>query len=136
MIEKVCESDYQSIYRITDGVLLVVNKFEYMSFPDDKYPYIYRSDNKRIWKRYVEGCQTSLVELTIDYQDKYRNWSIPKGTVLYNYRPVQIVPKSQWDYQLKTTGTAFSGNRSEMFILLSRIEDIISERGEQNENEI
>lgn len=136
IIEKICESDYQSIYRITDGVLLVVNKFEYMSFPNDKHPYIYRKGNKRIWKRYAEGCQTNLVELAIDYQDEYRNWFVPKGTVLYNCHPVQIVPKSQWDYQLKTTGTAFSGGRSEMLKLLSIIEDAISERGEQNGNEM
>lgn len=136
MVEKICESDYQSMYRITDGVLLVINKFEYMSFPDDQYPCVHRSNNKRIWKRYTRGCQTDLVELTVDYQNKYRNWSIPKGTVLYDGHPVQIVPKSQWDYQIKTTGAAFSGNRSEMFMLLSRIEDIISERGEQNGNEM
>lgn len=136
MVEKICESDYQNIYRITDGVLLIINKFKYMSFPNDEYPHIYKRDNKRIWKQYTKGCQPELRELTIDYTSKYNGWFLPKGSVIYGSRPVQIVPKLQWDYQIKMTGTAFNGNHIEMLKLLSVIDNIISESGEQYGNEM
>lgn len=136
MIEKLCESDYQNVYRIKDGVLLIINKFEYMSFPNDAYPHIYKSDNKRMWKQYAKGCQPELRELTIDYTSKYNGWFLPKGSIIYGSRPVQIVPESKWDYQIKTTGTSLSGNRFEMIELLSMIDEVISESGGKYGNEM
>ena len=70
-VEILCKSDYQNVYRIMDGVLLVVDKFEYISFENDQYPSVYRRDNKRIWKKYTQGCESGLVELVVKYKKEY-----------------------------------------------------------------
>ncbi len=126
-MEILCQSDYQDLYRIKDGVLLVVNKFKYMSFENDKYPNVYRKDNKRIYKKYRKGCQDSLVELTVPYIDQYREWTLPKGAVLYGMRPIELIDKDKWEYQIKTTGELFSGNQSKVIDLLHLIEKIVKE---------
>ena len=133
-MEKLCESDYQNVYRIKDGVLLIINKFEYMSFPNDAYPHVY--SRKRILKQYAKGCQSELKKLTVDFTHPYEGWVLPKDSVVYGSRPVQIVPESKWDYQVKTTGTSLSGNRFEMIELLSMIDKVISESGGKYGNEM
>ena len=45
-MEILCESDYQNVYRIMDGVILVVNKFECISFENDQYPSVIEELNK------------------------------------------------------------------------------------------
>lgn len=127
-MEVLCQSDYQDIYRIKDGVLLVINKFKYMSFENDEHPNVYAvNDRKRIYKKYKKGCQDALVELTISYTNKYRDWTIPEGTVLYHKHPVELVNKSEWEYQIKTTADLFGGNQSQIIELLQLIEKVIKE---------
>lgn len=124
-MEILCESDYQNVYRIMDGVLLVVDKFEGISFENDQYPSVYRKDNKRIWKKYAHGCESGLVELVVKYKNKYSEWELPKGTVLYNNRPVKIVPKVKWKYKIKTTGSMFSGGFTQINCALEEIISLI-----------
>ena len=38
------QTEYQDLYRISDGVLLVINKFIRIEYPNEKYFSIYRSD--------------------------------------------------------------------------------------------
>lgn len=109
------ETEYQDLYRVTDGVLLVVNKFVRTDYP---YSIHY---NVR-WGKYNKGCQDCLKVLKEDYYDKYRDVTIPKGTVLYNNYPVIVTHnKSSWQYQIKTTGDLFSGNADDMIDLLTDI---------------
>ena len=128
-MEIICESDYQDIYRIKDGVLLVINKFDYMSFPFDEYPIVRlqcaQKGIKANYKRHAKGCQSGLDELTVEYTNKYRNWSLPKGTVIYHNRPVKLIPKEQWQYQIKTTGDMLSGNSSELINILEEIKHFV-----------
>lgn len=54
-METLCKSDYQDLYRITDGVFLVVNKFRYI-LENGKYR-ISTYRKSRDSTVYVKGCQ-------------------------------------------------------------------------------
>lgn len=120
-METLAETEYQDLYRITDGVLLVVNKFKPIDYGEDKYVLLY--DPKV--KSYNKGCQKQLKILKEDYYSKYEDVTVSQGTVLYYGRPVELVDKSEWNYQVKTTGEALSGDYHEVTELLKNILKII-----------
>lgn len=121
------ETEYQDLYRVTDGVLLVINKFEYIKY--DGLAFLFKPKVKR----YHDGCQTQLKELKEDYYHSYSGITVPKGTILYHEVPVKLVEKDKWKYEIKTTGSSFSGDIYEMCKLLSEIlEKINSNRGDNN----
>ena len=125
-MQVVCESDYQDIYRIKDGVLLVVNKFKSIDYSDktDRWVHIQSSSVK--WGKYKKECQDHLKILKKDHYDEWANITIPKGTVLYCGRPVEIeTDKSQYEYQIKTTGEMFRGNAKRMTSYIDDIIDVI-----------
>lgn len=104
-MEIIANTEYQDIYRISYGVLLVVNKFEPIKY--DKDIFLFGSK----MKKYHKDCQSHLRILNEDYIDKNTNISIPKGTVTYLDRPVKrILDKTKYTYEVKTTGNALSGN--------------------------
>lgn len=122
-MQVVCESDYQDIYRITDGVLLVVNKFEPIDYSDKTERFIHIYSSKKMSK-YAKGSQDCLKVLKNDYYEEYSDITIPKGTVLCRGIPVELITdKSKYEYQIKTTGEMFSGD-SEM--MLDYINDIVN----------
>ena len=118
-MQVVCESDYQDIYRIKDGVLLVVNKFKPIHSSPNRICTCYSEKTKA----YNKDCQKHLKVL----QEDYVSWSgisVPKDTVIYHRTPVEIeTDKSKYEYQIKTTGEMFSGNSEWM---LDYIGDIIN----------
>lgn len=134
-MEVVCQSDYQDIYRIDYGVLLVINKFKYISFKNAEYPIVYNM-NRTNCKAYKKGCQEQLKQLTKPYRgDEYHPFELPVGSVCYRGRPVKIVNQSEWNYQIKTTGEDFSGNRETILGYIENIVKII--KGElKNGNEM
>ena len=116
------ETEYQDLYRVTDGVLLVVNKFKPIDYSGKttRHIYIYSSDAKI--GKYNKGCQDCLKVLKNDYYDKYADVTIPKGTVLYHSTPVEpTTDELEYRYQIKTTGELFSGSLDEMDKMLSDI---------------
>ena len=117
-MEVVCKSDYQDIYRVKDGVLLVINKFKYITDDDGKMNYIGYSMGH---KRYAKGCQSSLCVLRHDYDDTYRGKKYYAGQVIYEGYPVELVDKSEWNFQIKTTGDALSGDIGTITMLLNEI---------------
>lgn len=121
IVQVLAETEYQDLYRITDGVLLVVNKFKPIDYGKDKWIYLY--DQKV--KSYNKGCQKRLKILKEDYYKQYDDITVPKGTVLYYGRPVELADKSEWNYQVKTTGEALSGDYYEITELLKNILKII-----------
>lgn len=132
IMQTLCESEYQDIYRIKDGVLLVVNKFKPIDYSKitDGYVYIYNSKTHK----YKKGCQNCLKILKEDYicYDEYADITIPKGTVVYYNTPVELLlDKSEYQYQIKTTGEMFSGNSKE---IIEYINDIISVINNNSEN--
>lgn len=115
----VAKTEYQDIYRVTDGALLVVNKFVNM-FPNI-YISIYSKGEKR--KTYDKNTK-NLYVLKQDYDDEYDHYpvKIVAGTVLYYNRPVIATDnQNEWTYQLKTTGDALSGDIFEFDALLSSL---------------
>lgn len=76
-------------------------------------------------KSYNKGCQKRLKILKEDYYKQYDDITVPKGTVLYYERPVELVDKSEWNYQIKTTGELLSGDFDEVTELLTSIIKII-----------
>ena len=119
-MEVLAKTVYQDLYRVTDGVLLVVNKFVPIEYENEKYFTVHRRGVKQ--RKYNKGCQDWLKVLKEDYYDEYRNITVPKGTVTYIDRPV--VPtdnQSDWKYEVKTTGNALSGDFDMIKMLLSSI---------------
>lgn len=128
MVEILAETEYQDLYRITDGVLLVVNKFKPIDYGEDKYVSLY--DPKV--KSYNKGCQKQLKILKEDYYSKYVDVTVSQGTVLYYGRPVELARKDEWNYQIKTTGESLSGSLDEVTELLTSIIKIIDKEQEND----
>lgn len=122
MVEIVCQSDYQDIYRIKSGVLFVINKFEFCRDENGNVHYIGHSMKR---KEYAKGCQDILRILTEDFYDDYYDESYSAGQVTYGGAPVKLVPKDKWQYQIKTTGDLFSGNKEELIDYINEISKII-----------
>lgn len=128
-MEVLAQTEYQDLYRVTDGVLLVVNKFVTIEYENEKHFTVSRS---KAQGKYNKGCQDWLKILKADYYDEYSKITVPKGTVTYIDRPV--IPtdnQSDWTYEVKTTGSALSGNYSRIKNLLSDILNTIKEYKEK-----
>lgn len=117
-METVVESEYQDIYRVTDGVLLIVNKFKRIDYSSqtERCVILY----KRKYKSYNKNCQKQLKMLKEDCN--IYGITIPKGTVTYNLFPVELVSDiNDYKYEIKTTGSMFSGNNESMSKMLNEI---------------
>lgn len=123
-MEVLCKSDYQDLYRIKDGVLLVVNKFNYKK-TDNRRGIIVCDISRKTVKKYNDGCQDQLKVLKNEYECKYEQCVLEAGTVLYSGYAVELVPKENWDYQIKTTGDLFSGNQDDILKLIDEIKKLI-----------
>ena len=121
IIQILAETEYQDLYRVTDGVLLVVNKFkpiDYSKVTNKTVGALYRAKTGK----YNKGCQDCLKVLKSDYVDAYSDVTVPKGTVLYHNRPVEVTTDElEYQYQIKTTDDLFSGDADEMENMLSDI---------------
>ena len=124
-MQRLAETDYQDIYRVTDGVLLVINKFKEQSGVMQRLSYagwnqLYERNKKNI-KKFHPQCQKELRIVEHGFTDKQTGIFLKKGTVLYNYRPVELIPENEWDYQIRTSDKSFSGTSEEMDKMLSDI---------------
>ena len=122
-MEVLANTEYQDVYRIVDGVLLIVNKFKRIIYDEDKYFRVSFSESKV--KSYNKGCQKWLKVLKEDYHDEYSNISVPKGTVLYQDYPVKL--SNIYKYEVKTTGTSFSGNYSTVKSIINDIREVMDD---------
>lgn len=123
-MEVLANTEYQDVYRIVDGVLLIVNKFKRIIYDEDKYFRVYFSKAKV--KSYDKGCQKWLKVLKEDYYDEYSNITVPKGTVLYQDYPVESTTKPEnYIYEIKTTGSAFGGSYNEVMHMINNIRKIM-----------
>lgn len=97
-----------------------MNKFVPIKYENKKYFTVYRGKVKQ--GNCNKGYQDWLKVLKEDCYDEYRSITVPKGTVTYIDRPV--VPtdnQSDWKYEVKTTGSALSGDFDMIEMLLSSI---------------
>lgn len=123
-MEVLANTEYQDVYRIVDGVLLIVNKFKRIIYDKDKYFRV--SFSKAKFKSYNKGCQKWLKVLKEDYHDEYSNISVPIGTVLYQDYPVELTIKPEnYIYEIKTTGNAFGGDYNEVMDMIKNIRAIM-----------
>ena len=123
-MEVLANTEYQDVYRIVDGVLLIVNKFKRIIYDEDKYFRVYTSKAKL--KSYNKGCQKWLKVLKEDYYDAYFNITVPKGTVLYQDYPVEYTIKPEnYIYEIKTTGDAFGGDYNEVMDMINNIREVV-----------
>lgn len=123
-MEVLANTEYQDVYRIVDGVLLIVNKFKRIIYDEDKYFRVSFSEAK--FKSYNKGCQKWLKVIKEDYHDEYSNISVPKGTVLYQDYPVELTIKPEnYIYEIKTTGNAFGGDYNEVMDMIKNIRAIM-----------
>lgn len=53
-LEVLAKTEYQDLYRVIDGVLLVVNKFIPIEYENEKYFTVYRGKVKQ--GKYNKGC--------------------------------------------------------------------------------
>ena len=114
-MQVLAKTEYQDVYRVTDGVLLIVNKFTYMF--EKRSPVDYSGRRRKLYSKNTKD----LVINQEDVVDFYKNF-VPKGTVLYCNRPV--IPTDdqwEWQYEVKTTGNALSGDYHVIENLLSNI---------------
>ena len=126
IFETVCQSEYQDVYRIKSYVILVVNKFQAV-FNENNRPLtlnIYTRTSKRIYKKYADGSK-DLQVLKVDYKD-FNDYTIPKGTVIYHGTAVKsTTDMDKWNFQIKTSGEAFSGDKETVTKYLETIQQII-----------
>ena len=116
-MEVVAKTEYQDIYRLKHGALLVVDKFERM-YPD--YPVAYFGE------RSLYNPNTKGLYITKDRYKVNDKEFVKAGTVLsYAIPIISTTDKSKWKYTIKTSGEYFHGNDSEILKMLSEIESII-----------
>ena len=116
-MEVVAKTEYQDIYRLKHGALLVVDKFE-KRYPN--YPIVYLG-RKSSYDPNTKGLYIAKV----GRNDKDKEF-VKTGTVISYTTPViSTTDKSKWKYKIKTSGEYFNGNASEMLKMLSEIEEII-----------
>lgn len=124
-MEVIANTEYQEVYRVTDGVLLVINKFTKM-YPNEYVYSSYSGVKNKNGRRKTYGKNTK--DLYIQQFDEV-SWSgkeIPNGTVLYFSEPVIASNnKCDWNYQIKTSGDAFSGDKELIEKLLNDILHVI-----------
>lgn len=124
-MEVLANTEYQDVYRIVDGVLLIINKFKRIIYDEDEYFRVYTSKAKL--KSYNKGCQKWLKVLKEDYYDAYSNITVLKGTVLYQNYPIKL--SNVYKYEVKTTGTSFSGNYSTVKSIINDIREVMDGNG-------
>lgn len=118
-MEVLAKTEYQDLYRVTDGVLLVVNKFVPIEYENEKY---FTIRGKAKHGKYNKGCRDYLKILKEDYYDEFSGITIPKDTVIYARVPVVSTDNQpDWTYEIKTTGSALSGDFDMIEMLLSSI---------------
>lgn len=131
IMETLAKTEYQDLYRIVDGVLLVVNKFEKIKYQGVDYISVNIRNAK--CKSYNKGCQSWLKELTKDFYYEWMDITIPKGTVLYINIPVQSTnDKSKWKYSVKTTSSCLGGSYNDVKRMLNQILELMD--GENNDS--
>lgn len=128
-MEVVVQTEYQDIYRIDIGVLLVINKFErdklygercYLHSAKDR-PYNKLTQGLRILKE-----DTSNREYNYDTKEYAIVCTVPSGTVTHYDFPIKLTDKSNWLYKIKTTGDSFSGNKKEILEMIDEIINLIN----------
>lgn len=124
--EVVQEHKYQDIYRICYGVLLIVNKFKKVKHG---LYFVSEKENKKSFKKVdgLKNCYTAKTDIPVPYS--YDNTIISKGSIIFEHNLIEpITNKEDFFYELKTTGSSFSGNYGDFKELNEMVDDIITNK--------
>lgn len=118
--EVVQKHEYQDIYRLKYGVLMIVKKFKYSD-----YDWCFRHTNKNELKltkiKGIKNCYKTKEDIVV-HDDV-----LPRGSVILDHEIILITSdEKDFFYELKTTGSNFSGDRKEFQILLGTIQNILN----------
>lgn len=127
-MEVVCQTEYQDVYHIKSGVLLVVNKFRTMLNENGEKDFISTYSKHRPY----HAKSKDLRILTDDYYYTPTQRTYKAGQIIYGCYPVELVDnKEEWSFQVKTTGDALSGTFEEITLLLTNILEKVCETNER-----
>ena len=115
------DNEYIKQIRLVDGVLINIYK---CSFKPDLH---WRIENPR--KQLIK-IEDNFYKLKEEIEDKWTHEVFEVGTVLYksncSYFPIgDIKTKDDWEWEVKTTGCAFSSNTEYFKELIKCILDLI-----------
>ncbi|MEX0597806.1 MAG: hypothetical protein WD512_15040 [Candidatus Paceibacterota bacterium] len=118
-MEKIQSHDIKDIWRVRDGLLVEVYKYESVS---NYNCYSYPKKSFKI----VRGCKGLTISKE-DITDNFRDETHPTGTLFYHGTPVKpITDVSKFKAEIKSSGGSVIGSISEMGKLLKDIELILN----------
>lgn len=123
--EIVQKHEYQDIYRLTYGVLVIVNKFKHQS--QRNWYWNHTKDNKKKLKKItgLKNCFMTNEDIEIRSYITNGNEVVPIGSIIFE--DAIILPttiKEDYYFELKTTGSCFSGLGKEFNKLLETAKEI------------
>lgn len=115
-MEKIQNHPIRDIWRVKDGLLIEINKYESLD---------YYVSGKRTEKR-VRGCK-GLTVLTADFTDSWdKNKAFSKGTFFLHGTPVRpIEDVSKFTADIKSSGGSIYGSMGHINKVMNDIKEII-----------
>lgn len=115
-MEQIQTHEIKDIYRIREGLLVEIYKYERLGYHDY---------SKKKEKR-VRGCK-GLTILTEEYTGSYEKKTYPVGTYFYHSAPVKpVVDVKLFKVEIKSSGGSILGSFNEIDTVLKDIETILS----------
>ena len=133
-MEEIIKSEYEDVYRVTDGVTLHVKKYGKVRDEETgRYRCVKLEDLEKL-KSYIKGKNYRNCCLKSASEDVYIDngfWSgdytlVPKGSVFDNYFIVKPVSPNLYRYEIKTTGNSFSGNVIQINKMVKDIMEVVN----------
>ncbi|MBR5604231.1 MAG: hypothetical protein IKW51_08480 [Bacteroidales bacterium] len=127
-MELVCQTEYQDVYRVKNGVLLVINKFKDIVDKNGRRDFISSYSKNRPYHKHSKDLRV----LTADYYYSPTHKTYKAGQVIYCGCHVELIDnKEEWVFQIKTTGDALSGTFNEIASLIMNIYGKVCEANER-----
>ena len=133
-MEEIIKSEYEDVYRVTDGVTLHVKKYGKVRDEETgRYRCVKLEDLEKL-KSYIKGKNYRNCRLKSASEDVYIDngfWSgdytlVPKGSVFDNYFIVKPVSPNLYRYEIKATGNSFSGNVIQINKMVKDIMEVVN----------
>lgn len=115
-MEKIQSHDVKDIWRLREGLLLEVHKYENIRYVSVDKKYL----------KVVRGCK-GLCELREDFTDTYNKITYSKGDLIYgNFHISILIDSSYFRFEIKSSGGSVYGSGSDIDEVLNNIKIIIS----------
>lgn len=133
-MEEIIKSEYEDVYRVTDGVTLHVKKYgKVLDEETGRYRCVKLEDLEKL-KSYIKGKNSRNCRLKSASEDVYIDngfWSgdytlVSKGSVFDNYFIVKPVSPNLYRYEIKATGNSFSGNVIQINKMVKDIMEVVN----------